>query len=76
MDFTDPYYNSQQAFTVNTDLNPFIDGTEDLGEGDSVGVQTGTTGAAWATDNLGPPVSRFGSSPRSLTPSLRSRPAR
>ena len=54
VDFTDPYYNSQQAFTVNTDLNPFIDGTEDLGEGDSVGVQTGTTGAAWATDNLGP----------------------
>ena len=52
--FTDPYYNSQQGFTVNTTLTPFINGTEDLGTGDSVAVQTGTTGADWATTNLAP----------------------
>ena len=52
--FTEPYYNSQQGFTVNTTLTPFINGTEDLGTGDSVAVQTGTTGADWATTNLAP----------------------
>ncbi|WKZ81956.1 MAG: phosphate/phosphite/phosphonate ABC transporter substrate-binding protein [Acidimicrobiia bacterium] len=54
VNFTVPYYRAQQALTVNTDETPFIDGTEDLGAGDSVAVQTGTTGADWAAANLTP----------------------
>ncbi|HEX9977977.1 MAG TPA: PhnD/SsuA/transferrin family substrate-binding protein, partial [Acidimicrobiia bacterium] len=54
VDFTDTYYNSQQALTVNTDLNPGIHSVDDLAAGDTVGVQTGTTGADWATANLAP----------------------
>lgn len=54
VDFTDPYYNSQQAFTVNTNLTPGLVTTDALVAGDSVAVQTGTTGSDWATDNLAP----------------------
>ena len=54
VDFTDPYYKSQQAFTVNTTLTTDVRSTADLGAGDSVAVQTGTTGADWATENLAP----------------------
>ncbi|MBI5156862.1 MAG: transporter substrate-binding domain-containing protein [Acidimicrobiia bacterium] len=54
VDFTDPYYKSQQAFTVNTTLTPDVRSTADLAAGDSVAVQTGTTGADWATANLAP----------------------
>ena len=52
--FTNPYYNAQQALTVNTDLTPGLRSTASLGEGHSVAVQTGTTGAAWAVENLAP----------------------
>ena len=51
---TQPYYKSQQALSVNTTLTPDIDSTDDLGDGDVVGVQTGTTGADWAAANLAP----------------------
>jgi len=54
VNFTNPYYNAQQALTVNTDLTPGLRSTDSLGEGHSVAVQTGTTGAAWAAENLGP----------------------
>jgi len=54
VNFTEPYYKSQQAFTVNTTLTPDVRSTADLGAGDSVAVQTGTTGADWATENLAP----------------------
>ena len=54
VDFTDPYYKSQQSLTANTTLNPDITSTDALGAGDVVGVQTGTTGADWATANLAP----------------------
>jgi phosphate/phosphite/phosphonate ABC transporter binding protein len=54
VNFTTPYYNAQQGFTVNTTLTPFLNDTGDLGAGDSVAVQTGTTGADWATENLAP----------------------
>ena len=54
VNFSDTYYNSQQALTVNTDLNPGIHSVDDLAAGDTVGVQTGTTGADWATANLAP----------------------
>jgi len=54
VDFSDPYYNSRQSLTVNTDKTPDIQSTDDLSSGDSVGVQKGTTGKAWAEENLGP----------------------
>ncbi len=54
VNFTDPYYNAQQALTVNTDLTPGLRSVDALGEGFSVAVQTGTTGSDWATENLAP----------------------
>lgn len=54
VDFSDPYFNSRQALTINTDETPDIKTSADLGEGDVVGVQKGTTGKAWAEENLGP----------------------
>lgn len=51
--FTDPYYRAQQALTVNVDEAGDIASVEDLGDGDSVAVQTGTTGESWANENLG-----------------------
>lgn len=54
VDFSDPYFNSRQALTVNTSETPDIASTDDLGEGDVVGVQKGTTGKAWAEENLAP----------------------
>jgi len=54
VNFTVPYYRAQQALTVNTAERPDLTSVDDLGEGDRVAVQSGTTGAAWATDNLAP----------------------
>ncbi len=54
VNFTTPYYNAQQALTVNTDITPGLRSTASLGAGHSVAVQTGTTGADWAAENLGP----------------------
>lgn len=54
VNFTAPYYRAQQALTVNVEARPDITSVDDLGEGDSVAVQTGTTGADWATENLAP----------------------
>ena len=51
VDFSDPYYNARQALTVQSETG--IASTDDLGDGDTVGVQKGTTGKAWAEDNLG-----------------------
>lgn len=50
VNFSDPYYLSQQSLTVATGSG--IASTDDLGEGHVVGVQDGTTGEAWAEDNL------------------------
>jgi len=52
VDFSEPYYNARQSLTVNTDKTPDVTTTDDLKSGDSVGVQKGTTGKAWAEDNL------------------------
>ncbi|HYZ12655.1 MAG TPA: transporter substrate-binding domain-containing protein [Actinomycetota bacterium] len=52
VDFSDSYFNSRQALVINTNETPDIASTDDLQEGDVVGVQRGTTGAAWARDNL------------------------
>jgi polar amino acid transport system substrate-binding protein len=52
VDFSDPYYNSRQALTVTSDSG--ISSTDDLGKGDVVGAQKGTTGLDWAEENLAP----------------------
>ncbi|MEX0674431.1 MAG: basic amino acid ABC transporter substrate-binding protein [Gaiellaceae bacterium] len=54
VNFTIPYYRAQQSLTVNTEQTPDIQSVDDLGEGHTVAVQTGTTGEAWARDNLAP----------------------
>lgn len=54
VDFSDPYYNSRQALVVNTTETPDIASTADIGEGDIIGVQRGTTGKDWAEENLVP----------------------
>ncbi|MBP1632361.1 MAG: basic amino acid transporter substrate-binding protein, partial [Acidobacteria bacterium] len=52
--FSDGYYNTNQAFTVNTDETPGLRSTDELVSGDAVAVQTGTTGEIWANENLAP----------------------
>lgn len=52
VDFSDPYYLAQQALTVNTEQTPDLQSVEDLADGDTVAVQTGTTGETWAQENL------------------------
>lgn len=54
VDFTTPYYKAQQALTINENETPNIVSVDDLRERDSVAVQTGTTGADWAQENLAP----------------------
>ena len=54
VDFSDPYFNSRQALVVNTNETPDLASTDQLQEGDVVGVQKGTTGADWARENLVP----------------------
>jgi polar amino acid transport system substrate-binding protein len=52
--FSDYYYNSRQSLAVNTQETPDIQSTADLGDGDAVGVQRGSTGKIWAEENLQP----------------------
>jgi polar amino acid transport system substrate-binding protein len=52
--FSDPYYSSRQSLAVNVSETPDITSTDQLGEGDIVGVQKGTTGKDWAEENLEP----------------------
>ncbi|HEX2031916.1 MAG TPA: basic amino acid ABC transporter substrate-binding protein [Actinomycetota bacterium] len=54
VNFTIPYYEAQQAVTINAEETPDIQSVDDLGEGDTVAVQRGTTGEAWAQENLEP----------------------
>jgi polar amino acid transport system substrate-binding protein len=54
VDFSDPYFNSRQSLTVNTEETPDIASIDDLGEGDVVGVQKGTTGKEFAEKELAP----------------------
>jgi polar amino acid transport system substrate-binding protein len=54
VDFSDPYYNSLQSLTVNTVQTPDITSTDQLGQGDIVAAQKGTTGRDWAVENLEP----------------------
>jgi polar amino acid transport system substrate-binding protein len=50
VDFSDPYYNSRQALVVAEGSD--IETEADIGEGHVVGVQRGTTGKAYAVENL------------------------
>ncbi len=50
--FSDYYFNSRQSLAVNPVNSPDITSPDQLGSGDSVGVQKGTTGFHWAVDNL------------------------
>jgi ABC-type amino acid transport substrate-binding protein len=52
VNFSEPYFNSLQALVAGDDSG--IASFDDLGEGDSVSVQTGTTGEIWAEENLQP----------------------
>ncbi len=51
VDFTDPYYTSEDAFTVADNFSGTIAQPEDVAAY-KVGVQTGTTQDSWLTDNL------------------------
>jgi polar amino acid transport system substrate-binding protein len=51
IDFSDPYYTSEDAFTVAEDFTGTIDNPQDVA-GFKVGVQTGTTQDGWLTDTL------------------------
>lgn len=53
VDFSDPYFNSRQGLTVNTNETPDIASLDDIKEGDVVGVQKGTTGKDFAEEELG-----------------------
>lgn len=52
VNFSDPYYNAQQSLTVNVNETPDIQSVDDLSAGDVIAVQGGTTGKAWAEENL------------------------
>ena len=52
VDFSDPYYNSRQALVVAEGSD--ITGEADIREGHIIGVQRGTTGKAYAEENLLP----------------------
>ncbi|MDQ3619250.1 MAG: transporter substrate-binding domain-containing protein [Actinomycetota bacterium] len=70
VDFSDPYFNSRQALTINTDESGDVASADDLGEGDIVAVQKGTTGKTWAEDNLGPngvEIKTFDAAPDAFT---------
>lgn len=54
VNFSDPYFKDQQALVINSNETPDIQSVDDLGEGHSVAVQSGTTGADWARENLEP----------------------
>jgi polar amino acid transport system substrate-binding protein len=54
VDFSSFYYSSRQSLAVNVDKTPDITSTDQLGQGDTVGVQKGTTGKVWAEENLVP----------------------
>jgi polar amino acid transport system substrate-binding protein len=54
VDFTDAYYPSLQSLTVDVTASPDIKGVADLPEGAKVAVQSATTGAFYAQENLAP----------------------
>ena len=61
VDFSDPYYNSRQALVVAEGSE--ITSEADIGEGHVVGVQRGTTGKAYAEENLDAEIKTFSNAP-------------
>jgi len=57
VDFSDPYFNAGQMIAVKKGSD--ITGPDDLVEGVRVGVQLGTTGDIWASDNTSAEVVRY-----------------
>ncbi len=62
IDFSEPYFNAGQAIATNAD-NTTITGPESLTAGIKVGVQLGTTGDIWLTENTDADVQRFDENP-------------
>ncbi len=62
IDFSEPYFNAGQAIATTAD-NTAITGPESLTEGVKVGVQLGTTGDIWLTENTKADVQRFDENP-------------
>ncbi len=54
VNFSNPYFLANQSLTVNVGKTPDITSTDNLGAGDIVAVQNGSTGASWAQENLVP----------------------
>jgi ABC-type amino acid transport substrate-binding protein len=52
--FSDYYYDARLSFAVNPAETPDLTASDQMTSDQSVGVQKGTTGAAWAIDNLEP----------------------
>jgi polar amino acid transport system substrate-binding protein len=69
VNFSDPYYLSQQALTINSAETPDITSVDDLSSGDVLAVQQGTTGEMWARDNVpdGVDIRSFPESPDGFT---------
>lgn len=65
VDFTEPYFNAGQALAVRAD-NESITGAESLAAGVTVGVQLGTTGDIYVTDNTEVSVERFEETPLAI----------
>ena len=57
VDFSDPYFNAGQMIAVK--IGSDITSPEDLVEGVKVGVQLGTTGDIWVSDNTSAEVVRY-----------------
>ena len=64
VNFSEPYYRAQQALIVNSELSGDIQGVADVGEGDVVAVQRGTTGEAWARETFEPQGAEIRSFPQ------------
>lgn len=62
IDFSEPYFNAGQALAVSAD-NTTITGPDSLVEGVKVGVQLGTTGDIWLTENTKADIKRFDENP-------------
>jgi polar amino acid transport system substrate-binding protein len=52
--FSNYYYDARLSFAINPVESPTITSWQQLGSGDTVGGQKGSTGLQWAIDNLQP----------------------
>jgi ABC-type amino acid transport substrate-binding protein len=54
VDFSIPYFDANQSFTVNVKKTPSLTNVDQLKRGDIVGAQAGTTGRDWVKAHLVP----------------------